>query len=586
MKKFFIKINSFFYYGFTMLIVVICVSIIMLLSVTKQTQNEYVENMDYEAETIANNLENLFINMDYITIFLMSNSEVLNSIDYISKGEEDTLRYNNSISVIQKNLYSYCIDKYFYRVNYFNENGTFITSNFRLDNVTDKERISQIINEKMMLNHTDRYFLLPEHEDYWAANKPEKVVSLIRRIEGENNGYFEVQVTSDYFEDLIALPTAYETRNLVLLNDQIIFSQIDDEAVKAKMLEQSPADELGREQEFIVIRNYQIHDGDNLKIYYEITYSDLFYSIIITYIVITVFVVFIIIFNVFYLQRYVKKLVVPVNYLKQQMDKTDIENLDEIHSVVDEKDTLAEIISLNNGYNRLIYRIKTGREKEKKLVELQMKTNLDALQAQVNPHFINNTLNVISYHGALAGDDDICEICNCISNMLKYSADTKKRVVTIREELNYVEAYAEVLKYRYQDKFRCSIKMDPLVLEQKIPKVVIQQLVENSINHGFKDTYTFIEIRIEGWIENDWWFLKVIDNGDGFDEKVLNQLLEEKQIIKNQIINDNRIAEMSIGGMGLMNVYSRMLLLHNEKFLFDIYNTDQGAAVVLGSVFE
>ena len=224
-----------------------------------------------------------------------------------------------------------------------------------------------------------------------------------------------------------------------------------------------------------------------------------------------------------------------------------------------------------------------GRIREKKLEELQMQTSFDALQAQVNPHFINNTLNVISYRGTLLEDEEICEVCNDLSSMLKFSTNTKRRIVTVREELDYVECYMELLKYRHRDKFHYEIQVDRQIYQKMLPKIVIQQLVENSVTHGYRTPYEVMEIKISGWLADGRWYIKVSDNGDGFEEKVLAEIRDEMERIRHQILEEHQIQGMEIGGMGLLNIYSRMLLMHNTNFEMDFYNSEDGAEVVLCS---
>ncbi len=110
--------------------------------------------------------------------------------------------------------------------------------------------------------------------------------------------------------------------------------------------------------------------------------------------------------------------------------------------------------------------------------DLQLQAQLDMLQAQVNPHFIYNTLNVISSRGILDDDEVICDICDDLAGMLRYSTDTEKKTATIRMELEYLRKYFSLMKYRYEYKLEYAIEMDPEIDEQWIPKLTVQQFVE------------------------------------------------------------------------------------------------------------
>ena len=181
--------------------------------------------------------------------------------------------------------------------------------------------------------------------------------------------------------------------------------------------------------------------------------------------------------SVIYYYSYMKKLIIPITHLKEQMDKTNIENLNFDIELPEKEDMLDELISLNNGYRKLMLRIKEGIIREERLGQLQMRTNMDVLQAQINPHFINNTLNVISYRGALSGDDDICEICNCITQMLQYTTNLKKRVATVREEIEYLEMYLMILKHRYREKLVYEIQIDEQIYCERLPTITLQEIL-------------------------------------------------------------------------------------------------------------
>ncbi|MDO5422636.1 MAG: histidine kinase, partial [Eubacteriales bacterium] len=335
----------------------------------------------------------------------------------------------------------------------------------------------------------------------------------------------------------------------------------------------------------LTCREYETALG-TLRIICAVPQFELIKDVMWLYVSIIILMVILAVLTFVFLKTYTRRLVVPIQDLKERMDQTGIQNLEELSGLTDDKNELEEITALKKGYNRLIARIKEGMLREKKLESLQVQANLDTLQAQINPHFINNTLSVISYRGTLLGDDEICEVCNSLSAMMKFSANTKKRIVTVREELDYVEAYMQLLKYRHQDKFEYRIQVEKELYPQRLPKVVIQQLVENSMSHGYRTPHEKMTVEVTGWVQDGWWYIQVCDNGDGFDESVLERLRTEMERVRREILDEHRIQEMEIGGMGIMNIYSRMLLLHSQNFRLEIENMEAGAKVVLCSVME
>lgn len=216
--------------------------------------------------------------------------------------------------------------------------------------------------------------------------------------------------------------------------------------------------------------------------------------------------------------------------------------------------------------------------REKQLSDLQMQTQFDMLQAQVNPHFIYNVLNVISSRGSMNDDEVICDICDDLAGMLRYSTDTKQKYATLRQEITYLELYFSLLKYRYRHKLEYEIELESEIEEQKLPKLVIQQLVENSISHGFRNSSKVMKISVRGYQENGYWYICVQDNGEGFSKKVMEDLEKKFRQLRMDLADDERSVKMQIGGMGLLNTYARLYLLNGENMEFHICNRKEGGA--------
>ncbi len=480
------KISRYLLYTVLMAVLVILITLIFLINVTSHNKENYYNYMDYYADQIQVNLERLIENMDYITIFLMSDSDVLAAVNSLSQPEFKNGFPGNysSIYTLQKALKTYCIDKYYHRVSYYNKNGIFVTSQYRGSNVSSNEEVKKIEEEELKFDFSEKNLIFyPAHEDSWSKDSPEIVVSRIRKIIGINKGYFEVQVTYKDYSLLFQTPRSYEGVSVMAtLNNEVIYTEIENQKLIQKLRGLPDNLDTSCGKYLLSSRTYDIN-GDILTVYYEIPQGQLVASVIKIYICMLLLMLLFLTISVIYYYSYMKKLIIPITHLKEQMDKTNIENLNFDIELPEKEDMLDELISLNNGYRKLMLRIKEGIIREERLGQLQMRTNMDVLQAQINPHFINNTLNVISYRGALSGDDDICEICNCITQMLQYTTNLKKRVATVREEIEYLEMYLMILKHRYREKLVYEIQIDEQIYCERLPKITLQQIVENSISH-------------------------------------------------------------------------------------------------------
>ena len=220
--------------------------------------------------------------------------------------------------------------------------------------------------------------------------------------------------------------------------------------------------------------------------------------------------------------------------------------------------------------------------KEKRMSLLQLQAQFDTLQAQVNPHFLYNVLNVISSRGVMDGDEEICEICGCLAAMLRYSTSTKERYATVEKEIEYLERYIFLLKSRYEHRLEVEVQCEDSIKQEILPKIVLQQLVENSVQHGYQNSKNIMKIQVKGWRDETGWYFEVRDNGQGATEEVREELNEKMRKIREKIMSRGSSIEMEIGGMGLANTYARMFLLYNGKAVFRIRNMEEGLSVIIG----
>lgn len=125
--------------------------------------------------------------------------------------------------------------------------------------------------------------------------------------------------------------------------------------------------------------------------------------------------------------------------------------------------------------------------------------------------------------------------------------------------------------------------MDGGIRAQIVPKTVLQQIVENSINHGFENNTGRMEITLRGFQKDGYWFLSVRDNGQGFREETLKDLNEKFEKTKKSLFEDRSNIELEIGGMGLVNTYARLLLIYSDSLVFELKNTEDGSEVLFGA---
>jgi len=216
-----------------------------------------------------------------------------------------------------------------------------------------------------------------------------------------------------------------------------------------------------------------------------------------------------------------------------------------------------EIGELGNSFNTMVKEIDNLinlvqiEEKNKRIAEMNV------LQAQIKPHFMYNTLDTIRWMAEEHNEEDIVEIIEAFTNLLRISLSKGKEIISVKEELSHVQSYLTIQKIRYEDKLDYEINFDESILSYKLIKLILQPLVENAIYHGIKEKRGNGKIFITGKIENNSLCFTVIDNGKGIEEEKLNKI---NSMLKNGFEKKNEI------GYGIFNVNARIKLIYGEEY--------------------
>jgi len=259
----------------------------------------------------------------------------------------------------------------------------------------------------------------------------------------------------------------------------------------------------------------------------------------------------------------------------QSLHTTD--NISQNEETIDRIDT--HIIELDTLYSALIdmhERAQTSMKREITLHNQEIQSRMLALQSQMNPHFLYNSLATIQSMADEEMNEEIIEMCQSISRILRYISSNSDQLVPIGMDLEHACDYLLCMKMRYDDDLEWQIDIPDEMKSMLIPKLCLQLIVENSIKYSTKAVRPPWKIQIVGSIAENYWEISVMDNGIGFSEEEL-QLLNEKIAF----INDNDLLpSLEINGMGLMNIYIRFKILYNGNHIFRINNLPSGGAIV------
>lgn len=198
-----------------------------------------------------------------------------------------------------------------------------------------------------------------------------------------------------------------------------------------------------------------------------------------------------------------------------------------------------------------------------------------ALQAQMNPHFIFNTLSVISEACDEGENETASFMCGRLSDMLRYVTRSTSTQTTLRKELNYTLDYLSLMQKRYEEHLVYEIDIPEEIMEVMLPKLILQPLVENSIRHGFKNSRPPWKIKLTGKITLNGWELEVMDNGSGME---IGRLEEIQRIISSKL--QGMPTEETDGGLGLISTIERVALMYKKDFNYNIHNLEEGGLLV------
>ncbi len=153
------------------------------------------------------------------------------------------------------------------------------------------------------------------------------------------------------------------------------------------------------------------------------------------------------------------------------------------------------------------------------------KAEFELLQAQINPHFLYNTLDAIVWSAEAGNQKQVVKMVGSLSDFFRSSLNKGKEVVTVREDLQHVRSYLEIQQIRYQDILKYEISVPESLFDYEIPKITIQPVVENALYHGIKEKRGGGTILVEGAEGEDDFSIRVIDDGMGMDEERLKEVI-------------------------------------------------------------
>lgn len=535
----------------------ILISSIIFWSYSYNTlRSDSTKTLTYITQRTASEIDNLISSMDSLALQISTNTEVRDFFTAASTRDLD----NSSLSdqVIDVLIYAMIpksVSKY--RISLYNEKRNFISTGLAYSqNIT-----GQLLNSPDYLSWYRSKGILQKNgalleaaKDFWSAS-PSTTITLYRNIyhssyTNQSAGIVEIQCPIDYIAHLISPSEDYYYYTLTDQNNR-------------KIYQSDPSYHATHSNS--ILATIELSSGWTLtsacpkNTVFRLLFPMMFY-ILLTYFVIIVICLLVI-------NRTINKVTRPLTFLTDKVKKVTLSQPALGLSFSGYPD---EFDQLSKAFAQMMERLQFYMDENIKRKAYEMQANMIALQSQINPHFIYNTLTVIKSHALEENYEQIGPACNYLAQMLRYISVYSEESVPFSNELGHAILYLKLMKIRYEDSFHYSVELEEGldVSELLIPRLCLQPLLENCFQHGFKRVLPVWEIKIVCRRAQNLWVLEVTDNGSGFTPGGISQLQNKVEHFLSE--PSTSLPSLSIGGMGLVNTIVRMKLKYYNNFQYHI----------------
>ena len=241
----------------------------------------------------------------------------------------------------------------------------------------------------------------------------------------------------------------------------------------------------------------------------------------------------------------------PIKSLGNSMREVEKGNFD--HVMLDVRGD-NEIDRLRANFNIMTGEIKNLMEQNVEEQRQKRKSELMALQAQINPHFLYNTLDSIIWMAEWGKNKEVVLMTSSLAKLLRQSISNQNEMVCVEDEVEYTRSYLTIQKMRYKDKLEYEIQVDPEILKCRVAKLILQPLVENAIYHGIKYKEGKGKVLVEGFRREQEMILRITDDGIGMTEEQMSKLFQKRE------------TDMRRNSVGVLNVHERIRLYYGKNY--------------------
>ncbi|MBO3443384.1 sensor histidine kinase [Clostridium sp. CCUG 7971] len=561
-------------------LIISIVPVILIFLVVNTTsvnliKNNIISNDKVTSKLITDSITNYISKFDSITNEIIWSSTLLNDMKgYNNLTVKERDRFNNELSKILRSRTTYISDiADFTLLNedfnvVYNEGFSYIKHETKLDEISKAIKSKNIINWTSVTNAEGNYISITKpikigkktYGYIFLALKEKVILEMFKDyninfngggvIVDENNN---IVVTNN--EELVINKSEnlYEQDYLQYIEKR----NLDNIEIIKEIDNNTSIGKINGKKFIITSKGISYASWDLLGI---IPYSFIYSSctdIYITYALVAIAMLALSIFIAIIIHKSITK---PINEIVYTMNNVEESTIGE-EMIISGNDEISFIMQKYNEMSKklkvLIHTVKL-REKEKREVTLRM------LQAQINPHFLFNTLGSLRYVAIMNNDNTVGSGLEALAKLLRSIILNKDEFISVNQEIENVKNYITIQKIRYGDSFNIEYFIDESILEEKILKFILQPIVENCILHGFEEANDTNDIKIKLYDGGEFIHFEIIDNGIGIDE----ERLEEGNF------NIDKFA-----GIGVKNIKERLNLYYEGVYIFEITSKYQNGTI-------
>ena len=537
MKKIFKKIE--FKISACFFVISILIISLMLFSWYKQSSSKL---MTYEKEETSQEVKNASI---YVASYLEKNKNLASLLAMSAESQnimDDKTDFKNLKVIIKVSEKS---DEFIKKIFLVSENGNII-SNEKVNLETNKD-MKNISWYKKLINSNNMAFASKADFSKISSDSSKNIISISKEIKDKNNkrlGFVVINLSYKFLEDFLSTINFGKDGYVFILSseEELLFKSKNMEDFGKKDYEKLLKKRMKPEKMDFVSSNVFIPNTQwkLVGISFSNAISNLKKQLIESSLILALIVFILTLLVSIFVSKKISK---PIIYLIGEIKKTD----KKLYKIKSLPQASSEIQILTKEYNNLIDRIFVLTEDIEKKEEQKRTYQVKALQSQINPHFLYNTLDTILWLVEFGENEKAIKVTKNLGMLLRNSLNIDEDFVKLDKEIEHAKNYLDIQKIRYDNKFTYEFIKKIETSSLYVPKLILQPIIENAIYHGIREkkSKSYIKIIVEK--NPEYLIIKIIDNGLGPKEKKEN-------------------IPTKLGGIGMENVNYRIKLLCGEKY--------------------